>query len=119
MSLVSLRRLCKFLNSDVVEHTNFQVGPTISLDDATVTWPARKLEQGETAVREPFRLAGMTLKIPDEAKFILVCGATGAGKVCCDLCSAALSADTSSLLVPIPFEPFGRSEVAWRNHYRP
>ena len=81
MSLVSLRRLCKFLNADVVENTNLQAGSRISLNDATVTWPSRELEQGVTPIREPFKLSGMTLHIPDEAKFVLVCGATGSGKV--------------------------------------
>jgi ABC-type multidrug transport system fused ATPase/permease subunit len=65
MALVSLRRLCKFLNSDEVENNNIQAGNQIALDNVTVT----------------FTLTNMSLRIPPEAKFVLVCGQTGAGKV--------------------------------------
>jgi ABC-type multidrug transport system fused ATPase/permease subunit len=81
MALVSLRRLCKFLNSDEVENNNIQAGNHIALDNATVTWPARDLQVGEVQHRQPFTLTNMFLRIPPEAKFVLVCGQTGSGKV--------------------------------------
>jgi ABC-type multidrug transport system fused ATPase/permease subunit len=81
MALVSLRRLCTFLNSDEVENTSIHAGNHIALDNATVTWPARDLQVGEVQHRQPFTLTDMSLRIPPEAKFVLVCGHTGAGKV--------------------------------------
>jgi ABC-type multidrug transport system fused ATPase/permease subunit len=81
LALVSLRRLCGFLNSDAVEHCTKQRGSLISLDHATVTWPSRKLEADEVVARELFRLNDMNLRFPDNARFVLVCGPTGSGKV--------------------------------------
>ncbi|KAG7528989.1 hypothetical protein FFLO_05847 [Filobasidium floriforme] len=80
MSMVSLRRLCDFLNSDEIAHENVQLGSRISLENATVTWHSRGPVTGEASNREPFKLKDMNLRIPDEAKFVLVCGATGSGK---------------------------------------
>jgi hypothetical protein len=94
MAMVSLRRLCKFLNSDVVEHDNIQLGSQISLENATVTWPSRESESEEARNRKPFKLTEMNLQIPDEARFVLVCGATGAGKVGTASSCASVLADS-------------------------
>ena len=81
LALVSLRRICGFLNSDAVEHCTQQRGTLISLEHATVTWPSRKLDADAVVVRELFQLNDMNLRFPDNARFVLICGPTGSGKV--------------------------------------
>jgi len=116
MSMVSLRRLCDFLNSDEIAHENVQLGSRISLDNATVTWHSRGPVSGEATNREPFKLKDMNLQIPDEAKFVLVCGATGSGKVSKADSRTNIVADCACLDI-ISAESLGRGKVAERFNY--
>jgi ABC-type multidrug transport system fused ATPase/permease subunit len=81
LALVSLKRLCAFLNSDTLENYTTQCGSLISFDHASVTWPSRNIEAGEDQSLHLFSLSDINITFPESASFVLVCGATGSGKV--------------------------------------
>lgn len=53
------------------------------MQNATVTWPSRPRDASVSEERAPFQLTDMSFEIPGEAKFVLVCGSIGSGKVSC------------------------------------
>ena len=114
--MVSLRRLCDFLNSDEIAHENVQLGSRISLDNATVTWHSRDPGPDEALNRELFKLMELNLQIPDEAKFVLVCGATGSGKVSK---AGSLTDNVAEYACPdiVSAGSLGRGQVAERFNY--
>jgi excinuclease UvrABC ATPase subunit len=78
---VSLDRICAFLNTDDAQLINEQQGSKILMDQVCTTWPSREPNVREAGDRVRFELRDITVNIPEAARFILICGPTGAGKV--------------------------------------